>query len=390
MNKIHLGDCLDVLKTLRKGTADLIYLDPPFFSQKVHVLATRSGKKYYNFSDQWTDMSQYIQSVKQRLLECRNVLSPTGSIFVHCDKSASHYLKMAMDEIFGTENFQSEIIWTYRRWSNAKKGLQNHHQTILFYSKSAEFKFKRIFESYSNTTNVDQIVQMRSRDARNKSVYKKDAEGIVELSQSKAGVPMGDVWDIPFLNPKARERVGYPTQKPILLLERIIKLVTDEGDIVLDPYCGSGSMLVAAKILNRRYIGIDKNKEAVQLAKKRLITPVKSESRVLTEGRASYDRSDAKVKNVVRDLKATLVQRNSGIDGLISMQNQIVPFKVVFEELLLMASALQLEKSTRKNQFRNRAIFFNSRKTAGVRKIEKDHGVIVFRNLEELNKKMIK
>jgi site-specific DNA-methyltransferase (adenine-specific) len=128
-----------------------------------------------------------------------------------------------LDQVFGVENFQSEIIWSYKRWSNSKKGLLNNHQTIFFYSKTKEFKFNQKYDDYSASTNIDQIVQLRERDTRNKAVYKKNDDGTPVLCATKKGVPMGDVWDIPYLNPKAKERVSYPTQKPILLLERIIE-----------------------------------------------------------------------------------------------------------------------------------------------------------------------
>ena len=144
-------------------------------------------------------------------------------------------MKIVLDEIFGVANFQSEIIWTYKRWSNSKKGLLNNHQSIFFYSKTKNFKFNTIYTDYSETTNVDQILQDRIRDEKGKSRYKVDENGRVVMGKAKKGVPLSDVWEIPYLNPKAKERVGYPTQKPIILLEQIIKLVTDENDVVLDP-----------------------------------------------------------------------------------------------------------------------------------------------------------
>lgn len=119
------------------------------------------------------------------------------------------------------------------------------------------------------------------RDANGKTKYKTNAVGGYELIQNKKGVPLSDVWDIPYLNPKANERVGYPTQKPILLLEKVIQLVTDEGDIVLDPFCGSGTTLVAAKLLNRKHIGIDISDDAVQLANKRVNNPIRTDSNLL-------------------------------------------------------------------------------------------------------------
>lgn len=260
-NMLINDDSLNVMKKIGDNQIDAIYLDPPFYTQDIQKLSSRENEEEYSFSDRWNCMDEYLEYMKLRLYECKRVLKETGSLFVHCDRNASHYLKVLLDQIFGISNFQSEIVWSYKRWSNSKKGLLNNHQIILFYSKSADFKFNRIYTEYSETTNIDQILQERVRDEKGKSVYKCDQNGEVVFGKSKKGVPLSDVWDIPYLNPKAKERVGYPTQKPILLLEQIIKLVTDENDIVLDPFMGSGTTLVAAKMLNRRYIGIDISKK---------------------------------------------------------------------------------------------------------------------------------
>lgn len=388
LNQVLLGDCLEILKSIPAESVDLVYLDPPFFSQKDHGLQTRSGEKYYGFSDTWNDLEEYTTTIEKRVSECQRVLKKTGSLFLHCDKSASHYLKIALDRVFGPSNFQSEIVWTYRRWSNAKKGLLNNHQIIFFYSKTSEFKFNPVFEAYSPATNVEQIVQLRSRDARNKSVYKKNSDGSVALCTAKDGVPLGDVWDIPFLNPKARERVGYPTQKPVLLLERILQLTTIPGDTVLDPFCGSGTTLVAAKLNGRNYIGIDKNSDAVLLAKQRLETPFKSESQLLKKGRASYLRTDGKIAAVVEKLKAIPVQRSKGIDGLLSVKNQMVPFKVVVDEDFKTAAGL-LRKASAKNKYPSKALYIEAVLTpAKMAAIEKEFGMITFKTIGELSRKI--
>ncbi|MEG2810864.1 MAG: site-specific DNA-methyltransferase, partial [Akkermansia sp.] len=162
------------------------------------------------------------------------------------------------------------MIWSYKRWSNSKKGLLNSHQNIYFYSKSNKFKFNTMYTQYSPTTNVDQILQNREKNNNGITVYKKDSFGNVINNYEKKGVPLSDVWEIPYLNHKARERNGYPTQKPILLLEQIIKISTDENDVILDPFCGSGTTLAAAKLLKREYIGIDFSNDAIELCKKRL------------------------------------------------------------------------------------------------------------------------
>ena len=125
------GDCKLELKKIDDESVDLIYLDPPFFTQKKQSLKTRDNSKEYTFDDTWESMADYKEYIQERLVKCKRVLKKTGSIFLHCDRSASHYLRIALDEIFGAENFQSEIVWSYKRWSNAKKGLLNSHQIIF-------------------------------------------------------------------------------------------------------------------------------------------------------------------------------------------------------------------------------------------------------------------
>lgn len=315
MNKIILGDCLNILNTLQPKSIDLIYLDPPFFTERIHKL--KNNDKEYSFEDIFECEDNYRVFLFDRLLLMKELLKETGSIFVHCDKTAEHIIRGLLNEIFGESNFQSEIIWHYKRWSNSRKGLLPSHQNIYFYSKSKNFKFNTIYTPYSETTNIDQLLYNRTKDANDKSVYQTNVNGEYELAKEKKGVPLSDVWDIPFLNPKAKERVGYPTQKPISLLQRIIELVTDEGDLVLDPFCGSGTTCVSAKLLNRKYIGIDKSKDAIDLTKSRLEAPVMSESKVLKNGRNSFKKdNETLLKNVI-EVPFIQVQRNKGIDAIL-------------------------------------------------------------------------
>lgn len=316
----HVGDCLEVLETVAAETVDLVYLDPPFFTQRVHTLRSRDGSEEFSFRDVWDSDNYYADFIFQRLVRVRKVLKGTGSIFFHCDKSASHVVRLMMDSVFGAENFQSEIIWTFKRWSNSKKGLLPSHQTIFFYSKTDQFKFNAIFREYSNSTNIDQIMQKRSRDDRNKSVYATDEDGRVIGNGTKKGVPLSDVWEIPFLNPKARERVGYPTQKPVLLMNQIIELVTNVGDVVLDPFCGSGTMLVAATSLGRNAIGIDTSEEAIALTRKRLQNPIITKSALLQKGTESYRQHDLDAAKHLSGIEYVPVHRNRGIDGLLKME----------------------------------------------------------------------
>jgi len=328
VNSIELGDCLNVMKSISKKSIDLIYLDPPFFTEKTHRLKTRDRTKEFSFDDIWGSDLAYSEFLYERIALMKEILKETGSIFVHCDKNGEHIVRAILDNVFGADNFQSEIIWIYKRWSNSKKGLLPNHQNIYFYSNTKDFKFNLIYTAYSETTNIDQILQKRTRDEHNKSVYDIDDQGVFIHGDQKKGVPLSDVWDIPFLNPKAKERVGYPTQKPLLLLERIIELVTDRGDIVLDPFCGSGTTCVAAKLLERNFIGIDKLPAAVELSNSRLSQPIKTESNLLKNGRESYINSDQEALSLLKGIDFNPVQRNKGIDAILVEQYENSPVLV--------------------------------------------------------------
>lgn len=315
INKILHGDCLKILKDVPDNHVDLVYLDPPFFSQSDHALKSRKLTEY-KFKDTWSSLHAYIDYLRPRLEEVYRVMRRECAVFVHCDRHASHRIRMLLDQVFGFDRFVSEIIWTYRRWSNSKNSLLGSHQTIFMYSKTENYKFNLIFQDYSESTNLDQILQRRERNQHGKSVYAKDPKGNVVLHGPKQGVPLSDTWNIPYLNPKARERCGYPTQKPLLLLERIVMLASDEGDLILDPFCGSGTTLVAAKLLNRNYIGIDSSSEAVELSRKRIENPIRSDSKLLKRGRAAYKNLPREVVSLLNQLPVKLVQRNSGFDAI--------------------------------------------------------------------------
>ena len=153
-------DCLNALSKFEGEYADMVYLDPPFFTQKNQSLYNKDGD-YFEFNDKWNSLDEYLKYIEKRLLEIKRILKKTGSIFLHCDTSASHHLRILLDNVFGKNNFRSEIIWTYKRWSNSKKGLLNSHQNIYFYSKTENFTFNKILTDYSLTTNLDQILQNR-------------------------------------------------------------------------------------------------------------------------------------------------------------------------------------------------------------------------------------
>ncbi len=317
-SEVHHGDCLTVSRSLGGESVDLVYVDPPFFTQKNHSLTTRDRTTKFEFSDEWNSRTEYLEFLRLRLREFRRLLKATGSIFFHCDTNASHHIRCLLDEVFGETMFRSEIIWHYRRWSNSQCSPLASHQTLFFYSKTDAYQYHQLFDDYSPSTNVDQILQRRRRDEHGKSVYARNDDGQVVNDGHKNGVPISDVWDIPYLNPKAKERVGYPTQKPILLLERIISLVTLPGDMVLDPFAGSGTTLVAAQLLGRDAIGMDVSLDAVELVRKRLIDPVKTTSELLRKGRESYVQSDDISLAYLHGIKFVPVQRNRGIDALLN------------------------------------------------------------------------
>ena len=303
INNIYNMDCLQGMKKLKDESIDLIYLDPPFFTQRKQKLTSRLGIEYF-FEDSWQDINEYLEFLKIRFFEMKRILKKDGNIFVHCDKIANHKIRILLEEVFGKDNFRAEIIWSYKRWSNSKKGLLEGHQNIYHFSKSSEFKFNILYQEYSPSTNIDQILQIRERDKKGKSVYKKNQDGDIVYGANKKGVPLNDVWQIPFLNPKAKERVGYPTQKPIELLEKILKIASKEGDIVLDPFLGSGTTAVTAKLLKRNFIGFDININAIELTQLRLKELVKTESKLLKNGLESYENKTENQKKILDILKS--------------------------------------------------------------------------------------
>ena len=184
---VYLGDCLEMLKMVPESSVDLVYLDPPFFTGNTQRLTTRNRTEQFEFSDVWKSANDYAHFLYQRMCEMKRVLKTTGSIFFHCDRNASHIARFLMDDIFGEEMFRSEIIWHYRRWSSGEKRLLPAHQNILFYTKSHDYKFNVVFVPYSSATNVDQILQKRSRDEYNKSVYAMDEQGATIFNGNKKG-----------------------------------------------------------------------------------------------------------------------------------------------------------------------------------------------------------
>ena len=390
-NKIYHGNCVEKLKGIEANEIDLIYFDPPFFTQRKHSLTNKDNSKTYEFDDKYSSIEEYLTLIENVLEQSKRVLKSTGSVFLHCDKTASHNIRVVMDKVFGRENFQSEIIWSYKRWSNAKKGLLNAHQVIFFYSKTSDFKFNTLYTDYSATTNLDQILQDRERDENGKSVYKKDENGNVILGKEKKGVPLSDVWEIPYLNPKAKERTGYPTQKPVLLLNQILNIVTDEGDLVLDPFCGSGTTCVSAKSLKRQFIGIDISMDAVELANSRLEEMVISESNLLNKGTNEYQEKTEKELAILQNINAFPVQRNSGIDGFLKdhFEGMPVPVKIQGEYETIEDAIEKLEKASLGKDYKMK-ILIQTRETGISRLFGFESDVTIIKSLELQTKDLIK
>jgi DNA modification methylase len=322
MNQLHFGDNIDVLRNhnvIKDESVDLIYLDPPFnsnanysviFSDKHGAFSEAQAEA---FKDTWSwgpaaaqayddiekmrgDLSvimeafakwmgksgllAYLSMMTVRLVELHRVLKPTGSIYLHCDPTASHYLKIVMDAIFGKQNFRNEVIWDYSfRLMDLPRFFNRKHDVILFYAKSEEAYFKMPKTEWTREaleksrkqkihTDADGIDWIWMPGGRGNSKNKlRRVDEIIE-----GGKAISDVWPIPIISSSSRERVGYPTQKPLALLERIIAASSVEGAIVLDPFCGCGTTIEAAEKLKRQWIGVDITHYAVTVIQNRLET----------------------------------------------------------------------------------------------------------------------
>ena len=294
MNKIFWGDNLQVMSHMLKeyrGKIDLIYIDPPFdskvdYKKQIKIKSKKiagdiSSFEEKQYSDIWTN-DEYLQFMYERLVIMRELLSSTGTIYVHCDYHKSMYIRCILDEIFGFDCMKNEITWHYEKWT-APSGdsFQKNHDTIFMYSKGNN-KFNTIKEVTDNLKSKYENGYLIGGgygsnglvvyDKNNPKVKEMIASGKYQVHYADMeGKPISDVWDIPFINPQAKERTGYPTQKPEKLLERIITASTDPGDLVFDCFMGSGTLCAVAGMLNRKYIGADINLGAVQVTTKRLL-----------------------------------------------------------------------------------------------------------------------
>ena len=345
---IFEGDNLHILRGIDSETIDLIYLDPPFNSNRTYEAPIGSEAAGAAFKDAWTlsdldnawhgelaehepalyssisaaefshskGMKAYLIMMGIRMLEMRRVLKPKGSIYLHCDPTASHYLKTMMDSIFGAKQFRNEIVWQRTNAHNLKaKYFSKTHDVLLFYSKDKDYTWNKQYTDYSQAqlsrykkdetgrlyTGRDLTVssggnrnfQWRgSRPSSNRSwgasleqlerwytegriLLKRDGtprlDGLKVYLDELPGKQIPAIWtDVPRIGNTSKERLGYPTQKPLALLERIIKASSKPDDVILDPFCGCATTCVAAESLQRQWIGIDLSPKAVELVKMRL------------------------------------------------------------------------------------------------------------------------
>ena len=310
-NKLHFGNNLDILRNMDDECIDLICTDPPFHSaQGIYDILTTSLATNKRSTDIWTGndtiqdirkdiedttenfsiypalndclygfdqmlgntepaLNAFLKFMGPRLVEMHRILAETGSIYIHCDPTISHYLKCMMDAIFGIENFRNEIVWHYQKWAPPLNHFLKMHDIILFYTKTDKYVFNKSLPAYAKEMLIEELIHgsMDEKPIRPKTDKGDPTKGQI----IKEDALRRDVWDdINLLSVSSKERLGYPTQKPRLLYERMIKTSSNEGDLVLDPFCGSGTTLDAAQALKRHWIGTDISILAMDLIKSHL------------------------------------------------------------------------------------------------------------------------
>ena len=278
-NRLLWGDNLHVMRQLPSESVDLVYIDPPFFSNRVYNVIWGDEQEKRSFDDIWEGgLDGYLIWLNARLYEMKRLLKPTGSIYVHCDWHASHHIKVEMDKIFGYENFRNEIVWKkyVGRKNNAKHKFNTQHDVIFLYAKSADATFHGVMIPHSEKEIENEYKYIdedgrRYRKSRGRAYQMKGIEKHIYLDESP-GRAASTLWtgDGLQLNTSSSERVGYPTQKPEKLLERIIQASTNEGDLVLDAFVGGGTTPVVAQRLGRRWIAVDQSRVAVSVTAERL------------------------------------------------------------------------------------------------------------------------
>ncbi|NLI00542.1 MAG: site-specific DNA-methyltransferase [Chthonomonadales bacterium] len=271
-NRLFWGDNLHVMRQLPSESIDLIYIDPPFFSGRNYNVIFGDQNELRSFSDIWEGgMPGYLIWLNARLYEMKRLLKKTGSIYVHLDWHASHYVRVEMDKVFGTGCFQNEVIWWYRKWSHTRQRYLRNHDVLLFYTRSEDHLFNVQYVPLAAST-VKRFRGQRQDFADEARTRK------VTTDEESAGSYMPDVWDINLIPAQAAERIGYPTQKPEALLERIIRASSDEGSAVADFFCGGGTTAAVAQRLGRRWIACDQSRVAVAITADRITRLVEEQT----------------------------------------------------------------------------------------------------------------
>ena len=384
MNKLILGDCLEVLKTIDSETIDLIYIDPPFFSNRTYEVIWGDKGEIRSFEDRFSGgIDHYIAWLKERIQEMHRILKPTGSIFVHCDWHADAYIRVyVLDKVFGNENFRNKITWKRADTHNdAKKQMPNVCDDIFWYSKSMQYIFNVQYGKHSEKTlkewyqylefsdgtirkmtkeeldfqivpqnarrfNTDNMANpsrvwekgryeykgyspplngwrysletMEELDRLNLLFFPKEKTGRIMRKRyldEQKGAVIGDVWDdIDQIRANNKERIGYPTQKPEALLERIIKCATNEGDTVLDCFVGGGTTVAVADKLNRNWIGIDQSVQAIKVTEFRLNKQQALFSKPFTVQLHKYDYDTLRYKDAF-EFEAWIVGQFGGLSN---------------------------------------------------------------------------
>ncbi len=255
-NLIYCGDNLEVLSKFPDNSVDLIYADPPFFSNKQYEIIWGNGAEQKIYEDRWKGgINVYIEWMEPRIAQCFRILDDGGSMYLHCDYHANAHLRILMDKIFGDKQFQNEIIWYYHTGGASKKRFARSHDTLLFYTKGKDWTFNWETVKFKRT-------EKALKRALNPKGARIDVDDIYKIPE--------DVLEIQQMNPMGKERLGYPTQKPEALLKPLILVSTNKNEIVLDPFCGCGTTLSVAQQLGRKWIGIDVSPIACNLMKERL------------------------------------------------------------------------------------------------------------------------
>lgn len=264
---LHHGDNLPILRSIAPGSVHLCYADPPFCTQRDFAYKPRDGgQEEHAYSDRWPSLDAFVATLRERVVAIHDVLAPDGCFILHCDPSTSHYVKVMLDGVFGRDCFANEIVWKYRRWPTPAKHFQWMHDVLLRYARTpGSVRWNQLHEPLAAST--VKTFGTRKQRADFSAGHRKPGQ----VEEESPGVAISDVWtDIGIIAPVAKERTGYPTQKPEALMERIIASCSHEGDTVLDPFAGSGTTLAVAQRMGRRWVGIDSSPVAVRVATERL------------------------------------------------------------------------------------------------------------------------